>query len=235
LAQGRVKLYLLIAVGLALLLSLGLRLHLGQVQPYEWVRAYIPGFAQLRSPFRFAAWVQLHLVLLAALGLKNLITGFSGRPGRWLAVGTAALVLIESLALPLPLQIVPADQTVPAWQRWLNRLEAPPQIVLLPFAATNQVDDFEQTVRWMLGNRSLRGRMVNGYSGFFPPDHARLREQMLNFPSAEGIAFLREEQVDYVVVYHSLAGAPQKAVMEAYLLLVYWDEANEVAIYELPK
>jgi hypothetical protein len=233
-AQRRVKLYLLVAAGLALLLSLGLRLHLGQVQPYEWLRAYFPGFAQLRSPFRFAAWVQLHLALLAGFGLLNLGRWFAEPARRWLPAVIGALVLLESLALPLPLQAIPDYPAAPAWQGWLNQLEAPPQVVMLPFARTSSVTDFEQTVRWMLENRYFRGRIVNGYSGFFPQDHGRLREQMLKFPTLEGIAILQEEQVGYVVIHHQLAGAPERTAVQAYLPLVYWDETNQVAIYELP-
>lgn len=227
--QPRIRLYLIIAAGLALILSLGLRFHLGPLQPYEWVREYIPGFAQLRSPFRFAVLVQLHLALLAGLGLQNLSRWLPPQPGRWIAIGLTLLVLGESLALPLPLQPIPPYLTLPAWQSWLNRIEPPPQIVMLPFAPSSQVTDFEQTVQWMLENRRFRGRMLNGYSGFFPPDHARLREQMLTFPTPEGLALLREKQIRYVVV----TSAFQKAAIGASLPLVYWDE--EVGIYELPE
>ena len=45
--------------------------------PYELLQHYVPGFALIRSPFRFALFVQLAVVWLSieALGLLN--------PGRW--------------------------------------------------------------------------------------------------------------------------------------------------------
>jgi hypothetical protein len=234
-AARRAKFYLFTATGLALLLSLGLRLHLGPLQPYEWVREYIPGFAQLRSPFRFALLVQTHLALLAGFGLSNLVRWLPQPPGKWVSLGLGVLVLGESLALPLPLQRVPHYQAVSTWQSWLNQRKVPPQIVILPFAPTSGVADFEPTVHWMLENRSLRVRMLNGYSGFFPRDHASLRDQMLKFPTPEGIAMLRARQIDYMVVQQQLARAPQRAAIQAYLPLVYWDENEQVAIYALVK
>ncbi|HXW01010.1 MAG TPA: hypothetical protein VEC93_21535, partial [Anaerolineae bacterium] len=257
--QKRIKLYLILAVALALLLSLGLRLNVGGVQPYQWARDYVPGFAQLRSPFRFAVLVQLHLALLAGFGLYNL--------GRWVGIdannlakiiaaermriavrtpnlintsapklvltGVALLAIFEALALPLPLQAVPIQVEPTTWQAWLNEQNGPAHIVLLPFAQSSKVEDFEQTTRWMLANRYFTGDMLNGYSGFFPPDHGRVRDVMLNFSAAKSIPLLQQKGIAYVVVYHGLAKAPASAEIERYLPLVYRDEGENVAIYAL--
>jgi hypothetical protein len=103
----------------------------------------------------------------------------------------------------------------------------------LPFAQSSKVEDFEQTTRWMLANCYFTGDMLNGYSGFFPPDHGRVRDEMLNFPAAKSIQLLQQKGFDYVVVYHNLAKAPAPAAIEKYLPLVYGDEGENVAIYSL--
>jgi hypothetical protein len=231
-SQQRVKAYLMVAVCLALLLSLGLWLRFGDVQPYLFIRNYAPGFRQLRSPFRFAVLVQLHLVLLAGFGLFNL-TRWLPKHGSWLVAICAALVLFESLALPLPLQPVPRVIGRAPWQTWLNQHDQDSQIIMLPFAASSQVKDFEQTTRWMLESRYFQGRMLNGYSGFFPADHPHLREQMLDFPTIDGIELLHELQVDYIVVYHSIAKAPPAKIVATHLRLVFQDRTNNVSIYAL--
>jgi hypothetical protein len=258
-------------------------LDLAQGKPYQWVREYIPGFAQLRSPFRFAMLVQLHLALLAGFGLYNLSRWFRSSKN-WLPIGIAALAIFEALALPLPLQAMPELQKETLWQAWLNkqsvdslgamhfesfdsapfgsaeptksqgeakrsgqRGQAPygqdrqdksalyPKIVILPFAKSSKVEDFEQTTLWMLAGHSFRGAMLNGYSGFFPPDHGRVRDKMLQFPTAESIQLLQQKEIDYVVVYHGLAKAPSPEAIEKYLSLVYRDEGENVAIYALRK
>jgi hypothetical protein len=235
--QKRVKLYLILAVMLALLLSLGLRLNVGGVQPYQWVRDYVPGFAQLRSPFRFAVIVQLHLALLAGFGLYNLErwVGKNTASSKLVLTGVVGLAILEVLALPLPLQAVPILAEPAPWQVWLNEQNDPAHIVLLPFAQSSKVEDFEQTTRWMLANRHFTGDMLNGYSGFFPPDHGRVRDEMLNFPTAKSIQLLQEKGIEYVVVCHSLPKAPMPSAVEKYLPVVYWVDGENVAVYAVRK
>lgn len=240
--QRWLKTYLLLATLLAFGLSLGLRLEIGGVIPYQWLRDYLPGLAQLRSPFRFAVLVQLHLVLLAGFGLDNLrfrLTHF-----RWLV---AILAIAEMIALPLPLQAVPSPE-IAGWPQWLRHQhddrnaiqpagEVEPnqvRIVLLPFAPSSRAADFEPTVRWMLAQNLFQAEMVNGYSGFFPPEHAQLRQAMLEFPSPAGLTQLQDREVDYVVVHHGWPQAPSRQTITAYLPMVYWDEAAKVGIYALP-
>lgn len=240
--QKRVRLYLLVAVGLALLLSLGLRLNVGGVQPYQWIREWAPGFAQLRSPFRFAMLVQLHLALLAGFGLHNLSQWLRWSP-KLLPGGVAALAIFEMLALPLPLQPVPIQTEATPWQAWLNEYarsgathfqSAPrPKIVILPFAQSSKVEDFEQTTRWILANRFFQGDMLNGYSGFFPADHAHVRDEMLKFPTSSGLQLLQKKGIEYLVVYHHLANTPSPQTLETYLTRLYEDERAGVAVYAL--
>jgi hypothetical protein len=228
--RQRVKFYLLLAVALALLLSLGLRLRVGDVQPYQWLRDVVPGFGQLRSPFRFAALVQAHLALLVGFGLLNLTRWL---PKGWHGVALLAtgLVVFESLAWPLPLYPLPAPQRDAPWQAWLSRQSTRPTVVLLPFAASGRVNDFEQTVRWMLDSRYFQAELLNGYSGFFPPSHPTLRQQMLNFPAGGTLDLLRSMQVDYVIVHHDLPGAPPSRRISGILRPVFQDSQQEVTIY----
>lgn len=239
--QRAIKLYLLIALILAFLLSLGLRLQVGEFQPYAWLRAVVPGFGQLRSPFRFAYFAQLHLALLAGFGLKNVEKWVkqadspsnknlrSNLLRKLLPAAIAVLAISESLALPLPLLQLPDLETGAAWRAWINRQPGTPTIVILPFAASPRAADFEQTVIWMLANRHLDARLVNGYSGFFPREHARLREALRSFPSAEGLNLLRQSQVDWVIIHHDLPNAP--VVRPGRLVRVYYDAQQDVSIY----
>lgn len=230
--QPRVKRYLLVATLLAFGLSLGLRLDLGGGVPYDWIRLHVPGFGQLRSPFRFAALVQVHLALLAGFGLHNVGRWFFQYRSLILPV-VAALVIIEALALPLPLQPTPPQPERIPWQTWLDDREPAARIVILPFAASNRVADFEQTTRWMLANRHFQGEMLNGYSGFFPQDHGQVREAMLQFPTLAGIDLLREKGIDFVLVFHNMAGAPASEAIQTHLPIAFHDEAGQVILYSI--
>lgn len=246
--QKRLRAYLALAAVLAFALSLGLRLNLAGFAPYQLLRHYVPGFAQLRSPFRFAAFAQLHLALLAGFGLHHLGIISSKMPVAFQGVRNefrtplrknannlalalvASFAIFETLALPLPLLEVPPPPDA-AWQTWLKEQPSPLAVVLVPFARSGRVADFEQTTRWMLAGRYFQAAMLNGYSGFFPPYHSRLRESMLAFPSADSLTLLREKGADYVVVHHRLPDAPPAPVVEQHLRLLYRDEKEGVAIY----
>jgi hypothetical protein len=235
----RRKIYLGAAVLLAFCLSLGPNLHLSEWQPYWLVGDIIPGFEQLRSPFRFAAFFQLHLALLAGMGLARFVS-FRSNPAflsrqKWadlLGSLIVGLTIFELLALPLPLKQVPNLATITDWQRWLRQQEAP-RVIFLPFAPSPRVADFEPTVEWMLGQPHWRGELINGYSGFFPPDHGDLRTALTAFPNAAGLKVLQAKAVDYVVVDYRRPSAPSRETMETALPLAYYDEAAKVGIYRL--
>ena len=83
---------------LALVLSFGTRWWVFGVRPYELIMEHVPGFRLLRSPYRFAAFVQLLLLVFAGLGLDRL-RGVVARPrlGSALVVGVTLLAMLEVL------------------------------------------------------------------------------------------------------------------------------------------
>src|SRR5262249_45023139 len=68
----RVVLFLGTGVLLAFALSLGEHLGIGPLNLYDVIREHVPGYASLRSPFRFAALVQIFLIPLAAIALHRM-------------------------------------------------------------------------------------------------------------------------------------------------------------------
>ncbi len=68
--------YFVCAAAGGVLLALGLNLSIAGWRPFALLRA-LPGFDEIRSPFRAAVFFQAHLVFLATFGLEAL--------GRWLA------------------------------------------------------------------------------------------------------------------------------------------------------
>ena len=226
------KYYLLLLVLLAFLLSLGLKFEIFGWSPYRIVHQVIPGSEYLRSPFRFATLVQMGLALLAGFGLANL-QAWLGRQGTLISIVVAALIIIESLAWPLPLHHLPMLQKNTAWQTWLSQQPQPAAVVMVPFAPSTRVGSFEQTSVWMLESRYFQGHMANGYSGFFPAYHAQLRRSMQDFPSEESINLLRSLGVEYVLNHTRRTGSPRDGTVSRFLPLLYRDEINGVSIYRL--
>ncbi len=229
--RWRLKLFLLAAILLSYILSLGLNLTVGDWQPYQSFRQIVPGFKTLRSPFRFAVMGQIHLALLSGLGLAAIMR--LPRKSTAIAGIITVLAVFEALALPLPLHPVPPFEGTQPWQQWIQQHTENPRIVLLPFAANGKTAAFEQTTIWMLENSSLPATMLNGYSGFFPRAQSFLRTELTTFPSAESIFLLGKYQTDYVIVFHALKNAPTRDTITTYLSPVYFDAENQVSIFAL--
>lgn len=69
----RWTLFLVATAGLAFALSLGANLNIFGWRAWETLAEVVPGFSQVRSVFRFAWFVQMAVVLLAAQGLHWLV------------------------------------------------------------------------------------------------------------------------------------------------------------------
>ncbi len=176
--------------------------------PYILLWRYLPGFQAVRVPARFAVLVMLGLAGLAAVGMRSLAS--DGRT-RWrrLAGGAAAfLILLEYWSAPLPLSRTPAASPTPEVYRWLAGQPADTAVVELPI---DVYPAFSHDIAYMgYATRHWR-RLVNGYSGIFPPGYLALSELLQEFPSQETVDVLRRLGVDYVIVHRDQLSPEQLA------------------------
>ncbi len=174
---------------------------LGGFCPYELLQKYVPGFSLIRSPFRFAVFVQLAIVWLTveALDLLN--------PSRWIgqrildanpaACGrptissifrllpllvTSIVIAVEAVPPVTKLYELPSQKQLPTWVRWL-RFEAEPNtaIACLPFPVGSNAENYEDTAVWMYWSTFHHHPLVNGYSGFFPDSFIKMKEGLEQF------------------------------------------------------
>jgi hypothetical protein len=198
--EGRRRwvLYCVVGAMLAMLLSLGANLNIAGVSPYQILARYVPGYAKVRSPFRFAVFVQVFLVGLAGFGLDQV-----WRPANWyarvVAIGLTTLGLLEVATPPANLYPFPFNQMHAPWIEWLAA-QPSGAVAMVPFPVGSRARDYEATVLAMLQALAHHHPLVNGYSGFFPLDYLRLRWAMHDFPNARSLALLRTDGVRYLVV-----------------------------------
>ena len=228
----------------ALLLSLGPNVRFGNWSPYSLLIAWIPGFAQARSVFRFAVFVQLALVLLGVNSLQAL----------WeLGVATkqsarAKLILASCLILGLAATVelwpptqklfrLPSVEQNLAWLDWLRQETATDSVIAcIPFPTGKREADYEETALWMYWGTIHRRRMVNGYSGFFPKPFLRLKADMTGFPESKSLAHLKRVGVQYCVVRRTSASPrmiESRAQPSDILQLAFSDERAQIDIYRL--
>jgi hypothetical protein len=186
---------------LALVLSCGTRWSVAGLLPYEWaVQRLIPGFAQLRSPYRFAAFVHMFLLPLAGLGLESMLAWSVGR--RLLAHAIPLLLglaLLEGVAWPEPLHRFPVEQVHAPWVEWL-RAQPEGAVAMVPPERSGRMEDFELVTLAMLQSLSHHHPMWGGYSGFFPSSNRLVAPRLRAFPALATQQALQRARVRYVVV-----------------------------------
>jgi hypothetical protein len=168
--------------------------------PYRFLFDHLSILHGLRSTARFGIFVCCALGVLASFGADLLSRQLPTRGLRALACAVlVGVVAFEGLARMPPLTDanVASESTV---YRMLNALE--PGVVLeLPVPQLSRLPGWDAYYElWSIHHwRPL----VNGYSGYYPPDYVRTLVAMERFPDDASIAALRAHNVRYVIVHES--------------------------------
>lgn len=221
----------LAGLSVAILISFGLNLTVAGWAPYQLLRI-LPGWGQLRSPFRMAAVAQLLLVMLAGEGL-NALWVWRGQLGRMCARTFTLVIFVEVLLVPAPLYRLPTEQLHAPWVGWLAT-QPGGAVALVPFPASGAAADYEDTAIGMLQALDHRHPLVNGYSGFFPDVYLELRAAMNDFPNQSSLQALRGANVTYVVIAKGwVTPARQQLLAERPTLLQPLFSDNLAIVYRL--
>ena len=187
--------FLVALAGVASIVAMGTKLSLFGWRPYAVLVDHVSVFARMRSPFRAVALAQVLLVVLAA----PFAQWCWSRRARAARPALAVAFVLAAMPLELgsgPIAALPAHDLV--WATWLR--DHPGGIVaMMPMPVERPVEYFEPTTIWMLKALDHGHPLVNGYTGFFPPDDRAMRQRMAAFPDAATVAELRSMGVEYVV------------------------------------
>ncbi len=199
----------------------------------------VPGYAQLRSPFRFAVFVELMVALLAAGGLA-FIHARARLPLVWRSLAVlllGALAAMEIRPTQQHLLPIPNLEAQLPWLAWVESETSPGDaLAFLPFPQGRGVEDYMETTQWMFWQMRHRRPMVNGYSGFFPRRFRELKAALEHFPDARSLEHLAKRGVRYCVV---LRGVYPEDDIEAVaisthrLRRVFGDDVAKLDVYEL--
>jgi hypothetical protein len=229
--------FTVLGTALAVLISLGLRLQIFELQPYQFLRTEIPGYAQLRSPFRMAVCAQVFLASLCAFTLHALWQwrGWFGRAG---ALTITLLSLTEIAALPRQLYPAAGILEPPGWVTWLAEQPYAPA-VMLPFESGGSVQDFEPVSLGMVFSLEHGKPLLNGYSGFFPDSYHALKAAAGHFPNEHSLSALAERAPVYLIIETGWLTAPRRAALDSLagnfqIMELYSDETKTIHWLESP-
>ncbi|WP_321414137.1 hypothetical protein [uncultured Desulfobacter sp.] len=229
----------------AFVLSLGPWLRIWHWQPYMLLVNYVPGFGQARNVFRFSILVHIMVVLLAMTGLQGILTAVRPHIHKP-RLHKLAVFLIIGLGVAAAAEILPPGQSLhrakdflptTSWVKYLAE-QTPEKSVIacIPFPFRPDVAGYEQEALWMYRQTFHHRQMVNGYSGYFPPEYLSLKLAMTAFPALDSLSRLRDLGVNYCVVKRdSIFAEPtrKKAATGLELELTFSDDSSQIDIYRL--
>ena len=180
------SIYLLMTI-IAAVLSLGLNTPV-----YRWLYDHVWAFGGFRAPARFAILVCCGLAVLAGFGFAGLQQAPAApRAKRVLFVAVLAVVGIEYGSLPMYLRDAPGP--VPDIYKFVKTLD-PAVMIELP----------EPVSPWYVYWSTTHWRpLVNGFSGYMPPDYQKTAMLMTSFPDDKAMARLRLLGVKYILVHEA--------------------------------
>src|SRR5262249_37898828 len=168
---------------------------------YRFLYDTIPVSRALRIPALAVVLVGFSLAVLAGFGAARLLPRIATARARTAAAAAlCAGTVIECLSIPMQQTMIPREPPAIYAELLRDHGSGPPStIVEVPmlFALDRGYQDpvymYYSTFHWQ--------KLVNGYSGFFPPSYQHLTAVMRTFPDARSIAALREHGVQYAVVH----------------------------------
>jgi hypothetical protein len=176
--------------------------------PYQLFYDLVPGFDGLRVPARFGMIVILMLSVLGGYGAAVLARR---RGGTVVLIVLAALFLAEGVTRPFPVNAVSplADFTTPE-ARVYRASRAPAVYRAVPrdtpvVLAELPLGQQDYDLRAMFYSMVHHARLLNGYSGFFPPHYGRLALALSDVPRHSDPAWnaLREFGTTHVLIHEA--------------------------------
>jgi hypothetical protein len=179
----------LVVAAVAATLSLGVN---GPI--YRWMYDHLWVLGAFRAPARFSILAFCALAVLAGIGFEHLERIVSApRIRKGLLVAVLVAVGLECGSGPMYLVDVPRLAPVPDVYKFLNHRDRAVVLELPTFL----------TAEYMYWSATHWSPLVNGYSGYAPPDYMETMSLMETFPDDESVARLRQLDVRYVLLHES--------------------------------
>ena len=201
---GRIQNFYVILALCAFVLTLGSKLHFfGNIidlhLPYYYLYNYFPGFDSMRVPSRINILVMLSLSVLAGYGLHKLLSNKSSTLKILVTLFFSIVIIFESY-VPFGVDITPVGDDIPDVYKWLSNESGDFAIVELPTGNISE-NSFDYDTKYMYYSTYHWKKLVNGYSGFFPPKYFEILEELQTFPSKESIHILKSLEIKYIIIH----------------------------------
>ncbi|MFC2166961.1 discoidin domain-containing protein [Acidobacteriota bacterium] len=177
----------------------------GSKGPYILLFKYVPGFNGLRVASRFHIFVMLSIAVLAAFGIKSILSVSHSKKkfANSAIVLLVMLILLEYLSIPLPMDTVPAKENIPEVYKWLKAEKGDFALLELPLPKLMEERAWIESPRLYYSTYHWK-KLVNGISGYFPLLYSELRRRWEREPLEHNIHDLQTLGVKYIILHSSL-------------------------------
>ena len=205
---------------------------------YTVLYKLLPGFDLIRVPSRLAILTLLAVAILAGAGADRLLERV--RPVARVAVSLLLVLLLVGEFAQFPLKAPAYGIEVGEVDRWLAARPKPFVAAELPVTApSDAIGTARHNSHYMLHSMLHWQPIVNGYSGFLPPRHEMLFDQLTRFPDEGSVRALEKLGVNYVVLHREEFGEERfaKVIADAQALfptrLRLEHEASDGRVYSV--
>jgi hypothetical protein len=167
---------------------------------YPTLYRLFPPIRGMRVPARFSVILGLSLAVLAAFGVRRLLSRWSGWPRR---LAFAAILGLMAVDLRPALELRPVWPDAP---RIYADLAGRSDVVLAEFPFEQRDPWVTHELPFMYFSTWHGHQMVNGYSGFIPDSHVALVKLARDFPDPASMTALRTRGVTHVTVNCEMRG-----------------------------
>ena len=175
--------------------------------PYRLLHMFVPGLGAIRAPRRLAGFSALVIALLAACGAVRLLSTPSGVARRLVLAGLAAIVLLESIAMPFPGAVTQHHpRALPEAYRWLATQDPRTVALELPIEDESCIEPATYHLR----------RTINGCASYYPPHYfAFVATVNTLFPNAQSIALIQKAGADVLLIERRWLNSRREAALAA--------------------
>lgn len=197
-----VRLFLFLGAA-AFLLSFGPEIRLNfkplLVGPYLLFYKFVPGFQGVRAPGRIVVMMMLAFAVLAGWAFARMTARIRKRAVQTVLTGfVGLLILADYAAFPIVMTKVPV---IPPIYMAICDLPETAALIELPMPGQNwSYEDWRGALRMYYS--TVHGkRIVNGYSGYYPPGHKVIRDAMEGFPDPRAMRLLRDLSITHILIH----------------------------------
>jgi hypothetical protein len=217
--SSRMRMWLGVVLG-SVLLSV-----LPRLPGFVWLHEHVPALGAIRCYSRAGQMALIGLAVLAGYGASRLLKLLGTRRAAALA-GIALVAGINLEALRAPLWYRDFEGISPIYD--LLRNEPRAVVVEVPFYDRRA---FFGNAGYMLNATRHRHPIVNGYSGFAPPDFDTTAQAMRTFPEAAALELMHKAGVTHVVVHRTGGMEQRRAAIDATSSLRLMAVQDDIAVY----